>query len=234
MSNKIHSTNALLSALCADDLAQLQLEKVDLPRRRPLERARRPTEHVYFIENGIASVLATGAAGPNIEIGMIGREGMSGLTAIMGAERSPYDTFMQGAGDGWRAPVGALRRALDAITVFRNSVLDYTQAFLTHVSATAAVNAHNRLVERLARWLLIARDRAHSNELHLTHDFIAQMLGVRRAGVTIALQGLEKAELVQAGRGRVRILDHDGLRREANGAYTPADELMRERSRHGH
>lgn len=230
MSNQIASSNVMLSTLSAADLVQLQLEPVELPRRKQLERARRGTEHVYFIDRGIASVLATGAAGPNIEIGMIGREGMSGLTAVMGAEQSPYDTFMQDGGAGWRTPVRVLRDAVDTMSTVRRCVLEYTNAFLTHVSATAAVNAHNRLVERLARWLLAARDRADGDELHLTHDFIAQMLGVRRAGVTIAFQALEQAELVEAGRGRVRILNRDGLKRQANGAYTPADELMRLRA----
>lgn len=229
MSDKIISTNAILSALSAADLADLSLEQVDLPRDRRLERAHHSTEHAYFIERGVASVLATGAAGQRVEVGMIGREGMSGLTAIMGAEQSPYDTFLQTAGLGWRAPVRVLRHAIDTVGSFRRHVLDYAHAFLAHVSATAAVNAHNRLVERLARRILVARDRSDSDDLFLTHDFISQMLGVRRAGVTIALRSLEEAELVQARRGCVRVLDRDGLRREANGAYTPADELMRQR-----
>lgn len=230
MSNTITPANALLNSLSAADVAQLELQPVELAHRKYLERAGRRTEDVYFMDRGIASVLATGAAGPHIEIGMIGREGASGLTAIMGAEHSPYDTFMQIPGAGWRAPVGAVAAALDTNIVFRKRILDYAQAFLAHVSATAAVNAHNKLVERLARWLLVSRDRTDTDELLLTHEFIAQMLGVRRAGVTIALQDLEARGLVRGERGRVHILDRDALKGRANGAYTPADEIMRLRA----
>lgn len=230
MSTIITPANALLNSLSAADVASLELEPVELPHRKHIERARRRTEHVYFIDRGIASVLATGAAGPQIEIGMIGREGVSGLTALMGAEHSPYDTFMQIPGAGWRAPVETVAAALDTNIIFRKRVLDYAQAFLAHVSATAAVNAHNKLVERLARWLLVSRDRTDTDELTLTHDFIAQMLGVRRAGITIAMQDLEERGLVKGERGRVRILDRDGLRGQTNGAYTPADEVMRLRA----
>jgi CRP-like cAMP-binding protein len=230
VSNKTSPASALLHSLSAADIAQLQLQPVDLPHRKHLERAGRRTEQAYFIDRGIASVLATGAAGPHIEIGMIGREGVTGLTAIMGAQLSPYDTFMQIPGAGWQAPIEAVAAALDTNVVFRKRILDYAQAFLAHVSATAAVNAHNKLVERLARWLLVSRDRTDTDDLSLTHDFIAQMLGVRRAGVTVALQELEERGLIKAGRGQVRILDRDGLRARTNGAYTPADEAMRLRA----
>ena len=230
MSDRTSPTNALLNTLGAADLAQLRLQPVELPHRKHLERAGRRTEHIYFIDRGIASVLATGAAGPAIEIGMIGREGLTGLTAVMGAEQSPFDTFMQVAGAGWRAPVEAVAAALDASVLFRKRLLDYAQALLTHVSATAAVNAHNKLVERLARWLLVTRDRTDTDDLSLTHEFIAQMLGVRRAGVTMALRDLEQHGLIQGARGHVRIKDRDGLRRQSNGAYTPADEVMRLRA----
>jgi CRP-like cAMP-binding protein len=222
-------TNALLSSLSATDVAELQLQPIELPRSKHLERGGRRTEHAYFIDRGIASVLAAGAAGPHIEIGMVGREGMTGLTAIMGAEQSPYDTFMQVGGSGWQAPVAAVRHAVDTNAAFRSRILDYTQAFLAHVSATAAINAHNKLEERLARWLLVARDRTDTDEMAFTHDFIAQMLGVRRAGVTLALNELQQRGLIEGARGRVRIVDRDGLRRQANGAYTPADEVLRNR-----
>lgn len=229
MSDSI-STNALLNDLSAAVLALLHLEPVELPRRKHLERRGRSTEHAYFVDCGIASTLTAGAANPAIEIGMVGREGMTGLTAVLGADQSPYDTFMQVGGAGWRAPVPAVRDVIESSAPFRRRILDYTQAFLAQVSATAAVNAHNKLEERLARWLLVTRDRVDTDELTLTHEFIAQMLGVRRAGVTIALQHLEQRGFVEGHRGRIRIIDREGLLRESRGAYTPADETMRARA----
>ncbi len=221
--------NALLSGLSAAELEHLQLEPAELPHGRSLERYERASKHAYFPSRGVISVLATAGGRSSVEIGMVGREGVTALTAIMGAERAPYDAVVQIAGAGWSAPLAAVRGALDANAPFRRRILDYAQAFYTQVSVTAAINAAKKLDERLARWLLVARDRADGDELPLTHEYIAQMLGVRRAGVTIALQTLEQRGAVKGRRGAISILDREGLALHAQGAYTPADESMRAR-----
>ena len=222
--------NALLSGLTTEELQLLRLEPVDLPPRKSVERFDHRTDHAYFPTGGVVSVLAPVRSRPSVEVGMVGREGVTALTAIMGAERAPYDAFMQIAGAGWRAPVESVRQALDANKHFRRRLLDYAHAFYTQVSTTAALNASKTLDERLARWLLVARDRADNDELPLTHEYVAQMLGVRRAGVTLALKRLEKSGAIQGRRGAINILNREQLAIQSEGAYTPADEHMRRRA----
>src|ERR1043165_9048030 len=169
--------NQLLSRLSAADFALLapRLETVDLPVPRQLERGNKAITHAYFIESGFASVVANGQGDRSIEVGLIGREGMTGVPVILGADRSPNETFMQLAGDGWCLPAADLRRALERSTTLLRSLLLYAHAFLTQVTQTALANGRSKLDERLARWLLMAHDRTDSDELKLTHKFLATM-----------------------------------------------------------
>jgi CRP-like cAMP-binding protein len=201
---------------------RLHLEAVDLPVRKQLEARNKPIETVYFIEHGFASVVANGT-GRSIEVGLIGREGMTGLAVIMGSDRSPHETFMQAGGDGQRIPADKLRQILQEYPALHRSLLRYGHAFVVQTAQTALANGRSKVEERLARWLLMANDRLDGDRVPLTHEFLAIMLGVRRPGVTLALNVLEKRGLIQAKRGTIAIVDRARLRKVSNGAYGAAE-----------
>jgi CRP-like cAMP-binding protein len=215
------SSNHILSRLSRADYRLLEphLEAIDLPVRRQLEERNKRVEHVYFPESGFASVVANGER--NIEVGIIGREGMSGLSVVLGSDDRPAnETFIQSAGNGQRIAAGALRDAIGASVSLHQVMLRYAHTFLVQTSQTALANGRSKIEERLARWLLMAADRVEG-ELALTHEFLAIMLGVRRSGVTTALQELERSALIAHRRGFVTILDREGLEEQSNGTYTP-------------
>jgi CRP-like cAMP-binding protein len=215
--------NRILSRLSAADFGLLEasLEPVDLPVPRQLERRNTAIEHAYFPERGFASVVANGQSDRSIEVGLVGREGMTGSSLLLGADRSPNETFMQLDGDGWRLAAADLRQTTERSASLSRSFLQYVHTFLVQVTQTALSNGRSKLDERLARWLLMAHDRAEGDDIRLTHEFLATMLGVRRPGVTIALSQLEKVGLIRANRGSIGILDRRGLEIMSNGAYTP-------------
>jgi CRP-like cAMP-binding protein len=220
--------NQLLASLRADDLALLQpaLQLVDLPLTTVLEEAGVPIEHVYFLESGFASVV-TGIK-VQIEIGLIGREGMSGLSIVMDDDRSVNQTFMQAGGTALRLTAAELRTALGDSPSLRSSLLRYAQAFIVQTSQTALVNGRAKLEARLARWLLMAHDRFEQGDFPFTHRFIAMMLGVRRAGVTDALHILEGRGLIKARRGQITVIDRKGLHATADPSYgVPEAEYAR-------
>ena len=196
------SSNWLLSRLARADARLLQphLKAVDLPVRRQLEAGKKRVEDVYFLDTGLASVVANG--GHPIEVGMIGREGMTGLSVVLdGDYRSIHETFMQIGGGGQRISAGKLREAIDASTTLHQVFLRFAHAFMIQATQTALANGRSKIEERLARWLLMANDRVDGDALILTHEFLATMLGVGRSGVTVALQQLERI----AGRARWKI-----------------------------
>ena len=215
------SANHILSALARADFRLLEphLEPVDLPLRRQLEARNKRVEHVYFMESGFASVVANGQR--NIEVGIIGREGMSGLSVVMGTKDYPTnETYIQSAGKGLCMAAGDLRDAIDASVALHQVMLTYAHTFMVQTSQTALANGRSKLEERLARWLLMAADRVEG-ELALTHEFLSIMLGVRRSGVTATLQELERSGLITHRRGFVTILDREGLEECSNGIYSP-------------
>jgi len=213
--------NHLLKCLSAADLELLgpALERVELPLRLVLETPGQPVRHVHFPESGFVSVVAGAQGARVIEVGMIGWEGMTGLGVVLGDSHAVHETFVQSAGWGWRIPTEALRTALDASPTLRTGLLHYVQAFLCQVSQTALTNGRALMEERLARWLLMAHDRLQGDELPLTHEFIALMLGVRRSGVTVILHQLEGRRLIKSTRGLVEVLDRAGLEAAAGGSY---------------
>ncbi len=222
--------NRLLLQLAPDDLALLapHLEPVELALRYGLEAQDRPIAHAYFLESGIASVVAIGPHDRDIEVALIGRDGMTGLPIILGADRSPCETYMQVAGNGHRLAADDLRTALEKSASLRQLCLRFVHVFQVQTAQTALANGRAKLEERLARWLLMAHDRADTEEVPVTHEFLSIMLGVRRAGVTVALNLLEDRGLVRGERGAVAILDRDGLIAIANGFYgTPEAEARR-------
>jgi CRP-like cAMP-binding protein len=213
--------NRILARLAADDAALLEphLEAVDLPLRQGLESHDRPIAHAYFLESGIASVVANGAPDQSIEVGLIGRDGMTGLPIVLGTGRSPYETYIQMAGAGHRVPADALRTALEKSASLRQVCLNCVHVFMIQAAHTALANGRAKIEERLARWLLMAHDRADDDEVPVTHEFLSIMLGVRRAGVTVALNLLEDRGLVRGQRGTVVILDRKTLIEMTNGFY---------------
>ena len=222
---KAFTPNKLLSRLSAADLGLLQphLTSIDLSVRKRLEIPRRAIEHVYFPETGFVSVVADGALPHQVEVGLVGWEGMTGLAVVLGSGRSPNDTYVQSGGRALRIPASALVKAMAESASLRRNFLLYAHAFLVQVTQTARANARNSLEERLARWLLMAHDRLETDELAITHALLSVMLGVRRPGVTVALNLLEKGGLISTHRGVISVLDRTGLRRTANGAYGVAE-----------
>ena len=213
--------NRILSSLSREDanLMVPALQEVELPLRKQLESRNRRIEYVYFIDHGIASVVADGSGRGGIEIGVIGREGVTGLAVLMGADRSPHETYMQVGGAGRRVSAASLRDVMSQSKSLHRVLLKQGYAFTVQLAQTALANGRHKIEERLARWLLLAHDRIDGDDLPLTHEFLALMLGVRRSGVTVALTILQREGLVRARRGRVVILDRDGLKECANGAY---------------
>jgi len=221
--------NHLLSRLSSEDFLLLQpnLKPVDLPLRRQLERPNKPIDQIYFLESGFASVVADGSGGRGIEVGLIGREGMTGLSVLMGTDRSPHETFIQSAGEGVRISAGSLRKAMDQSRSLHRTFLLYAHAFALQVTNTATANGRSKIEQRLARWLLMAQDRIGGEEVPLTHELLSIMLGVRRPGVTIALKLLENAGLLRARRGVISIIDRGGLERLADHVYGVAEAEYR-------
>jgi CRP-like cAMP-binding protein len=217
--------NKILSALTESDLSLLTpyLKPVDLPLRKRLETPRRSIEHIYFPDKGFVSVVADGAPYQHVEVGLIGREGMTGLAVVLGTDRTPNATLVQNAGAGQRISADSLRGAMGKSSSLQPLLLLYAHAFLIQATQTAKANARCSLEERLARWLLMAHDRLDTDDLNITHDFLSVMLGVRRPGVTVALSLLEKSGLISTNRGVISVLDRAALKQAASGAYGVAE-----------
>jgi len=219
------SSNRILSRLSPADLGLLEphLQPVDLPVNRPLEGRNRRIDYVYFIEAGFASVVANGSGKPGIEVGIIGREGMTGLAIVMGYQHASHDTYVQVAGKGQRIRAAKLREADELSNTLHRAMLRYAHAYLLQTTATALANGRSKIEERLARWLLMADDRIDGDRLPLTHEFLSLMLGVRRSGVTTALQALERKRRISRKRGNILILDRKGLEKQSNGTYLTSE-----------
>ncbi len=214
------SKNQLLASLLTKDFGLLvpSLTPVNLGIRRYLERPNTRIDAVYFPESGFASVVAV-QRGKEVEIGLIGREGMTGLPIVLGNHRSPHATYIQAAGNGQCIPSTELRKAIQTSPSLRNSFLKFVQAFGVQTSHTAISNAQSKTDIRLARWLLMAHDRIGGDTLPLTHEFLSLMLAVRRAGVTDALNLLRKRGIISYRRGQIAIRDRKGMERIAGEAY---------------
>ena len=224
------SNNKLLSSLSTSDFDLLapHLEAVTLGLRKMLERPNKRIEAVYFPESGFASVVAIQRSGKQVEVGLIGCEGMTGLPIVLGNHRSPHATYIQAAGMGHCLPAKDLRQAIQASLSLRDCLLKFVQAFGVQTTHTAVCNAQSKIDVRLARWLLMAQDRIQDDILPLTHEFVSLMLGVRRPGVTEALEALRQRGLISYRRGEITINDRKGVERVAGEAYgTPESEYRR-------
>jgi CRP-like cAMP-binding protein len=215
------SRNRLLSALPEQEFEELRpkLRRVDLAVRQVLEEPNEPIRHVYFPDPSVSSVIAITPQNERLEVGLFGSEGMSGLAVLNGTDRSPHQTFIQVPGQAIRIEADELRTALDTSPSLRRLLLLYSQAQTVQISYTALANGRFTIDERLARWLLMCHDRIDGEAFPITHEFLAIMLGIRRAGVTTALQALETSGVIKAGRGRIEILDREELRAGAGDCY---------------
>jgi CRP-like cAMP-binding protein len=212
----------MLTAMAAGDLALLQpnLQPLPLERGKTIESANKKIDNVYFPEQGIISVVGGAVQSTReVEVGIIGCDGVTALPVIFGDHRSPHETFVQIAGHAHRIAATHLRSALETSVTLRPLLLKYAQAFMIQTTHTAIANARGTIEERLARWVVMAQDRVGGEELPLTHEFLALMLAVRRPGVTEALHGLMQKGLIHHERGVITIIDRQGLIERANGLY---------------
>ncbi|EHK52755.1 Crp/Fnr family transcriptional regulator [Allomesorhizobium alhagi] len=212
--------NRLLGLLDPQDMSLLSphLERVELGLRDRLEQRGMPIKFVYFIEEGIGSIVARMAHGRDTEVGLLGHEGMTGTVAVLGGDLAPHECFVQAAGAAMRIPIAPFRDAFEQSPTLQRFLLQFVQCLMMQTSYTALANARLRLEGRLARWLLMCEDRA-GTELNITHEFLSIMLGVRRPGVTVAVQILEGNGLIRAMRGKIVIRDREGLIALADGSY---------------
>lgn len=225
-----HRSNKLLSSLSTRDfdLVAPHLRSVTLGTGKMLERPNERIEAVYFPETGFASVVAVQRRGKEVGVGLIGREGMTGLPVVLGAHRSPLAIYMQAPGRGLRIPASELRQAIQASMSLRDSLLRFVQAFGVQTTYTAICYAQCKIDVRVARWLLMAQDGIQDGTLPVTHEVLSAKLGMRRAGVTEAFKALRQQGLISYRRGEITIEDREGMTRFADESYgTPESEYRR-------
>ncbi|HEY2376107.1 MAG TPA: Crp/Fnr family transcriptional regulator [Gemmatimonadaceae bacterium] len=213
--------NSLLSALDAEEYSELleDAEKVDLKLRTVLYEANGPITHVLFLIRGVASIIAPVGDGTSVEVGTVGSEGFVGLPLLFGVDREPAKAIIQVADGGVRVTAAAFQKAVADSAALRGLFLRYAQSYMSQVSQSSACNRAHSIEERCARWLLMTHDRVAADEFPLTHEFLSLMLGVRRAGVTVAASMLQKAGLIEYTHGRVKIIDREGLEEAACACY---------------
>src|SRR6202049_942480 len=219
--------NRLLLALPTRDLKQLMpvLEHIRCQRGQVLMDADSSLEHVFFPDSGVVSVVAVYADGSVIEMATIGRAGCSGVQAIFGAKSSSVRLLVQIPGSAAKMSRAAFTRAMGSMPSFRGLMYAYVQAFLEQVMVSVACNGTHSLKQRLARWVLMMRDRSDEDTLPITQDLLAEMLGAQRPSITNAARELESASLIERGRRQITILDRQGLTKASCECY----QLVRER-----
>jgi CRP-like cAMP-binding protein len=223
--------NGLLSALSDADRALLapHLERVQLSRGEVLVALNEPIQYVHFLQSGVASIAALSPENGRTEIGVFGRDGMSGTGLLLGDDRSPHETFIQVApAHSLRMSAAPFIEAVEASATLRAIMLRYVQSMLVQVAQCAVSNARHQIEARLARWLLMCHDRADGDEVALTHEFMSVMIAAQRSGVTVALHILEGAGLIRSKRGLVVIRDRAKLEELAGDGYgVPESEYRR-------
>jgi CRP-like cAMP-binding protein len=195
------------------------MEVVPFSRRQSLQEPHKPMSHVYFPRTGVASIVTRMVEGGTIEVATIGNEGVVGLSAYLGDGRFPMEVFVQIPGEAVRMEADAFRHEVRADEAFARVIRRYTQALLVQIGQSFACNRVHPIHERCARWLLMSHDRVLGEEVDLTQEFLAEMLGVRRAGVTQAASILRRRKLIDYRRGKIRILDRKGLEKVACECY---------------
>lgn len=219
-------SNSVLAALPRTDYRALLpgLAPVALVFGDVLSEPGEPIREVYFPGRSVVSLLTVVDGHAALEVGLVGREGMVGIPLALGIGVSPVRAVVQGAGSALRMSAARFRKAFEAGVPLQRALHGYTHALMAQITRTAACNRFHRVDARLARWLLMMRDRLGSGEFHLTHEFLAHMLGVRRVGVTEAASGLQERGLIDYRRGDIRILDDTGLEAASCSCYEPLSD----------
>ena len=214
--------NHLLARLPDDDLSRWlpHLELVDLPLGKVLYEPGATLIHVYFPTSAIVSLLYVMEDGASAEIAVVGYEGIVGISRFMGGESTPSRAVVQSGGNGLRLKASLMLEEFNRAGPVMHLLLRYTQALITQMAQTAVCNRHHTLDQQLCRWLLLSLDRLYSNELVMTQELIANMLGVRREGVTAAAGRLHKAGLIDYQRGHITVLDRSQLERRTCECYS--------------
>jgi CRP-like cAMP-binding protein len=213
--------NVILSQLPAEEYAALarHLVPVELPLEKRLSEPNQPIEFIYFLNNGLISTDAVTLKGEQVEVGLIGREGFSGLPALFDQPQMSHTVIMQGGGEGFRARSAAVRAEFLKGGVLQRLVHNFAYLQLVQITQSVLCNRMHEVEQRLARWLLCSADRMGSEFLHLTQEFLSQMLGVQRSTVTVAAGELQRRGLIGYSRGRIHILDRPGLTARACECY---------------
>jgi CRP-like cAMP-binding protein len=213
--------NFLLAALPDPEWQRWQslLEKVEMPLGQVLYEPGTTLAHVYFPTTSIVSLLYVMENGASAEIAVVGNEGLVGVSLFMGGESTPSRAVVQSAGHGLRLKAQLMKNEFNRAGPVLHLLLRYTQALITQMAQTAACNRHHTLDQQLCRWLLLSLDRLGTNELAMTQELIANMLGVRREGVTEAALKLQEAGLISYARGHITVLDRPGLEKRTCECY---------------
>jgi CRP-like cAMP-binding protein len=214
--------NHLLSALAALDYERLaaHLEPVQMPLGEALYESGGQLKHVYFPTTAIVSLLYVMENGASAEIAVVGNEGILGIALFMGGETTPSRAIVQSAGHGYRLRAQLLKDEFNRAGPVMRLLLRYTQALITQMAQTAVCNRHHSVDQQLCRWLLLSLDRLPANQLNMTQELIANMLGVRREGVTEAAGKLQDAGIIQYKRGRITVLDRPRLEQTSCECYS--------------
>jgi CRP-like cAMP-binding protein len=214
--------NHLLDALPAAEAQRWMplLESVDLPLGHVLYESGAALEHVYFPTTAIISLLYVMENGASAEIAVVGNEGILGVSLFMGGGSTPSRAVVQSAGHGFRLKANIMQEEFNRAGAVLHLLLRYTQALITQMAQTAVCNRHHTLDQQLCRWLLLSLDRLEGNQLTMTQELIANMLGVRREGVTEEALKLQRAGLISYARGRITVLDRAGLERLSCECYS--------------
>jgi CRP-like cAMP-binding protein len=224
--------NRLLASLPQAELERWwpALEPVEMPLGQVLYESGRTLSHVYFPTNAIVSLLYVMENGASAEIAVVGNEGIVGISLFMGGGSTPSRAVVQSAGQGFRLEAQLMKDEFDRAGSVLHLLLRYTQALITQMAQTAVCNRHHSLDQQLCRWLLLSLDRLEGSELVMTQELIANMLGVRREGVTEGALKLQKAGLIRYARGRILVLDREGLEKRTCECYgvvkTEYDRLL--------
>jgi CRP-like cAMP-binding protein len=218
---RMNTRNRLLLALPRQEQEQLwpDLHSVAWSIGQTLYEVGEPIEHVYFVEQGVASIVTIMADGSTSEVGMIGPEGLVGVAALLGAKTSAQHVVVQIPGTALRMNAALCKAAFEQRSAFRAIAHKFVNSFLNLSAQTAACNRLHSVEQRCARWLLMASDRTRSDIMPVTHEFLASMLGARRTGVTAIARKLRRAGLIDYRHGRITIIDHEGLEAVACECY---------------